>query len=263
MKTNFECALDDLGKAFSKAPVWLALGWNDVQGRYNRSKLGVFWASISVLIFVSALGSIYSSLFEIELRAYMLHFILGLVIWNYVSGIILESGREFINAADYLVAFQLGYFTLLFRVIWRNFVVFLYQMLVFVLLAIYFGQAPTLVWLIVPVALLVISLNALWMGLLMSIFATRFRDLSELMNNVFRLLFFITPIMWMPGMKTELKSIVELNPFFHMIELFREPLFSSSVSSDSWVTSIVLCLFGWVVAFPLFVKFRTRLAFWL
>jgi len=263
MKTDLERALSDFRKGFTNVPIWIALGWNDVQGRYNRSQLGIFWASISVLIFVTALGSIYSSLFEIETRAYMLHFILGVVVWNYISGIVLESGREFVNAADYLISFQVGYFTLLLRVVWRNFVVFLYQMLVFVLLAVYFGQAPKLVWVIVPLALIVITLNALWMGMLMSIFATRFRDLSELMNNVFRLLFFVTPIMWMPHMKADLKPIVESNPFYHLIQLFREPLYSGSLTIHSWVVAIVLSVLGWVVAFSLFVRYRSRLAFWL
>ncbi|MGH1543532.1 MAG: ABC transporter permease [Arenicella sp.] len=263
VKKDIELAVCDVSQAFSQWSICTALGWNDVKSRYNRSKLGAFWASLSILIFVSAVGPIYASLSGVELREYMLHLLLGFIVWNYMSGIVMESGREFVNSANYLISFQLGYFTLLFRVVWRNFIVLAYQMVVFLLFAIVLQQPFDVIWLLTPVALFLISLNALWMGLLMSVFATRFRDLSELMNNLLRLAFFVTPIMWMPTHNQELGLIADLNPFFHLIELFREPLLGGQTNWVSWIVAFLLGILGWLIAFPIFAKYRTRIAFWL
>ena len=252
LKINLRNAFVDVSQAFDKRSVWLALGWNDVKNRYNRSKFGPFWASLSILIFVSVLGPVYAKLMGVELREYILHLILGFAIWSYASAIMMESGREFINSASYLVSFQLTYFTLLLRVVWRNLVVFGFQMLVFFIFVIIMQTSVGITWFIIPVALLVITLNALWMGLLMSVLGTRFRDLSELMNNILRLVFFITPIIWMPSLNADLTLVADLNPFFHLIEIFREPLLSGVINSRSWVISTVMLFLGWGIAFLVF-----------
>ncbi|MEM7358812.1 MAG: ABC transporter permease [Pseudomonadota bacterium] len=261
--THFNNALVDLLNGINSRSVWLALGWNDVNNRYNRSKLGVFWASLSILIFVGALGPIYASLMSVETRVYMIHLLLGFIVWNFVSNIILECSKEFIGSAHYLTSFQLSYFTLLFRVVWRNTVVLCYQMLVFVILALFFRQPVAVEWAVVPLALLMIMLNALWIGLIMSILAARYRDFSELFNNIFRLVFFVTPIIWMPNANEQLNQIAQLNPFFHLIELFREPLLQGNISLVHWQITAAMAVSGWILAFALFARYRSRIAFWL
>ena len=261
--TEIQKAVLDVSKAFELRAVSLALGWNDVKSRYNRSRLGAFWASLSILIFVCALGPIYARLIGAEVREYMIHLLLGFIVWNYVSSIIMDSGREFIASASYLSSFQLSYFSLLFRVVWRNLVVLAYQMLVFVLFALMLKQPISFAWLLAPFALLLTTLSALWMGLLMSVLATRFRDLSELMNNILRLVFFLTPIIWMPRLNPELLIVAELNPFYHLLEIFREPLLHSQINPHSWIISMIIAIVGWLVAFPVFARYRARIAFWL
>lgn len=256
-------AVDDILRAVIEKQIWMALGWNDVKSRYHRSKLGALWANVSLMILVCALGPVYSRIMSVNLDVYLIHLLLGFVVWNYVSSIISECGREFITSTPYLVSFQLSYFTLIMRVVWRNFIVLAYQMFGFVLLAIIFGKIPQIVWLSIPFALLLITLNAMWIGLLVAVLATRYRDLDELMNNIIRLVFFITPIMWIPDYSEELRFIANINPFFHLIEIFRMPLANSSLPLDSWRFMVIMCLFGWLIALPVFIRYRSRIAFWL
>lgn len=256
-------AFGDISLALKSRSLWMALGWNDVRSRYHRSKLGAFWASLSILIFVSALGPIYSNLLGISLREYTTHLMLGLMLWGYISSIVLESGREYINSTNYLVSFRLSYFTLLMRVVWRNLVVFLYQLIVFIALTLILQLPITVSWIIAPFALLAITMVALWMALLMSVFATRFRDLSELVNNLLRLVFFVTPIMWIPSSNPQLSLVADLNPFYHLIEVFRAPVLTGDINLQNWVVVSAMLLVGWLLAFPIFAVFRSRIAFWL
>jgi ABC-type polysaccharide/polyol phosphate export permease len=117
--------------------------------------------------------------------------------------------------------------------------------------------------LLAPLALVLITFNALWMGLIMSVLATRFRDLSELVNNVLRLVFFITPVIWMPSLNEDLALVANLNPFYHLLELFREPLLMNSINQLSISVSLGMALVGWPIAFYLFVRCRSKIAFWL
>lgn len=260
---SIQKAIEDISLARKSRSIWLTLGWNDARGRYHRSKLGVLWANLSLMMLVFALGPVYSKIMGVSLELYLVHLLLGLVVWNYVSSIISESGREFINSTSYLVSFQLSYFTLLMRVVWRNFIILLYQMVGFVLVALIFRIEINLVWASVPLALLIITLNALWMGLIASIVVTRYRDFDELINNIIRLIFFVTPIMWIADFSDDLLFIANANPFYHLIEILRAPLAKSYFPEDSWFYVSVLCVVGWSIALPLFVKFRSRLSFWL
>ena len=262
-KNNLDRATKDLLQAVEHSSIWMTLGLNDIRARYHRSRLGVFWASLSILIFVSALGPVYANLFDVSVRDYTLHLMLGIILWGYMSSIILECCREYINAASYLSSFRLSYFTLLMRVVWRNLVVLSYQMLVFFAASIALGLPVNLTWMATPVALFVITINALWMGLLVSVFATRFRDLSELLNNVLRLVFFITPIMWMPDTNPDLKLVAEFNPFYHLIELFRAPLLTGELNPINWLVAGLIVVMGWLISFPIFAYYRARISFWL
>lgn len=263
VKVDTRNAWQDLSSALQQRGLWMALGWNDVKTRYHRSRLGIFWAGLSLLIFVGAIGPIYASLSDVSLREYIMHLLLGFIVWNYVSGIISECSREFVNATNYLVSFQLSYFTLLLRVVWRNMVVLAYQMMVFILFALILQHTPQWQWLMIPLSLLLITINALWMGLLISVFATRYRDLGELLNNLLRLIFFVTPIIWMPSFDPGLQTIADLNPFYHLIEIFRAPLSGGSIALLSWVVVLIMPLAGWLLAFPIFARYRSRIAFWL
>ncbi len=49
-----------------------ALGWLDIRLRYRGSMLGPFWLTISTGVMVVALGFLYSALFKIDLREYLL-----------------------------------------------------------------------------------------------------------------------------------------------------------------------------------------------
>jgi len=262
-KEDINNAALDVSRALMSSSVWTALGWNDVRSRYNRSKLGVFWASLSILIFVSALGPIYAKLFDVSIRDYTLHLMLGIMLWSYMSSIMMESAREYVNAANYLVSFRLSYFTLLLRVVWRNLVVFGYQLIMFFVLALFLGLPFNSSWAIIPVALLLITFAVLSIALLISVVATRFRDLSELLNNVLRLVFFVTPIMWMPNLNPDLKLVAQLNPFYHLIEIFRAPLLTGQSDLLSWVIVCFLAFIGWFIAFPIFSIYRSKISFWL
>ena len=67
------------------------LGWNDIRQRYRRSVLGPFWITISMAVFITLLGEIYSHIFKIELKTYLPYLSLGYIIWGFVATTTSES----------------------------------------------------------------------------------------------------------------------------------------------------------------------------
>src|SRR4051812_1721789 len=65
--------------------LWSMLGWLDIRQRYRRSMLGAFWLTISMGVMVMALGTLYSSLFKVEINEFLPFIAAGLTIWGFLS----------------------------------------------------------------------------------------------------------------------------------------------------------------------------------
>ena len=73
-------------------------------------------------------------------------------------------------------------------------------------------------------------------GLVCSLLASILPDLSEILNATFRIGFLATPIIWMQdkislidSSRDGLRYFIDLNPFYHLIELVRAPLFGEQI----------------------------------
>ncbi len=83
-----------------------------------------------------------------------------------------------------------------YRLVWRQMILFAHNIIIFVIIAIIFPKPWTWTDLSVIPALALISLNCVWVALCFGILATRYRDISPLLNSLVQLLFFMTPIIW-------------------------------------------------------------------
>ena len=65
-------------------------------------------------------------------------------------------------------------------------------------MAIIFSIWPGWTGLLALPGLVLLCLNGIWVGLLLGIISARFRDVPPIVASVVRILFFVTPIIWMP-----------------------------------------------------------------
>ncbi len=242
---------------------WIRLAHSDMSERYHRSGLGIFWASLSILIFVGAISPIYANLFNVELKSFALHLMLGLMIWNFLFTIVMESTKEFMVGKDLVSSFRMGYTSLIARAVTRNFLVLMYQFLGFLAVSVALGNYPSLGWFTAIFGLAIVVVVGFFLGLTIGVIATRYRDLAELFNNIFRLVFFATPVMWMPNLKPDLLWVVQWNPYYYLIEWVRAPLTGQPLPDYLLEATLVITLIAACLASVLFVKMRARIAFWL
>ena len=65
------------------AEFWGTFAWNDVKARYRRSRIGQFWITISVGLFVLGVGLVYSGIFGIPMAQYMPRVAVAYVVWTF------------------------------------------------------------------------------------------------------------------------------------------------------------------------------------
>ena len=243
---------------------WLIMALLDIKIRYRRSVIGPFWITLSVAIFVSALAVVYSSLFKVELKEYMPFITIGMIIWTYISVVILEGCSAYVDAQMIISNTNIPLITFVLRVIVRNSIVFAHNLIVLIVVIWAFDVQLTLVTLLSLIGLLVILLNSIWVAIFFSILATRYRDIQPLITSILQVLFLITPIFWSVEMLSEERDILaNANVLYHFVEIFRAPILGKVPSDTTFVVVSFVTVFGWLLAIKVYNQFSRKVPYWI
>src|SRR5262249_39561785 len=182
--------------------------------RYRGSVLGPFWVTLTNLIMIGAMGAIYPELFHVDFKTFIPYIMTGILVWQYVSGTISEGCSTFTSAKDVIQQVPMPFSVQAYRVVYRNLIVLAHNAVIIPFGLVLF--AVPVDWHIIEIlpALAVLSLNGLWMSLLLGMASTRFRDIPPIVTNVVQVLFLLTPIFWPVDSVPSLRDILVLNPFF-------------------------------------------------
>jgi homopolymeric O-antigen transport system permease protein len=248
---------------FRAWPIWMVMSWDDIRQRYRRSVLGPFWITLSMGVFILLLSIIYSRLFHTALEHYMPYLTVGYIVWGFISSTTSEACNVFYESAGIIKQIKLPYSIYVMRVIWRNFIVFLHTIVIYLPVAIYFKVTPTPAMLLALPGLLLVLLNQVWIGIVLGIFSTRYRDMLPIVATMIQLMMFATPIMWMVGSAENLQLVADANPAYHLIEIVRAPALGMAPHLLSWAVAIAMTVVGWSLASVLMVSKARRIVYWL
>ena len=258
-------ALDDVTEGVKAYHVWGKLGWQDIKQRYRRSVLGPFWITLTTAILVTMIGFVYSGLFKQPMQVYFPFISISMVTWGLMSSLLNEACTTFISSEQIMKQVRLPLTLHVCRMVWRNLLVFLHNAVIFVVIYIIFWKGWHWQLLMLPVALLAILANGLWIGLLLGALCARFRDIPQIVTNLIQVVFFATPIMWLPsGLKGHsLEWLITINPANHFLEIVRAPLLGSPFPELSWIVVGAFTAVGWALAMYTLVRIRHRVPYWL
>jgi ABC-2 type transport system permease protein len=259
---NLQLALADIAAGWHRRELWSTMGVNDIRQRYRRSILGPFWITLSMGIMVGALGLLYGTIFKQDMHEYLPFVAAGFIYWGLISTLILDGTRVFSDAEGLIRQLAAPLSIYIFKLVWSNLITFAHNIWIYVFVAVWYGLNPGWTALLVIPALLLVVVNGFWMALLFGLLSARFRDIPLIVANLLQVLFFITPIIWRRDMLPGRAIILDLNPFYHLIEILRTPLIGQVPALEHWLVVIGLAVVGWLVALGLFSAYRWRIAYW-
>jgi ABC-type polysaccharide/polyol phosphate export permease len=253
----------DLYEAMMQWPLWTMLGWSDIRQRYRRSTLGPFWITLSTGIFIFVLGVIYGRLLKIDTASFLPYFAVGYIIWTFISSATIDACNAFLEAERTIKQIRRPFAVYVLRVVWRNFAVFLHTAIVFLPILIFFHVDTGFTALLAIPAFALLLLNQVWVGLVLAILNSRFRDVLQMVTTAVQILFFSTPIMYPVDALGDAAIIAHANPVHHFIELVRAPLLGKVPSSGSWLVALGTIGAGFLLALLLFRRVERRIVYWL
>src|SRR5919205_252717 len=125
-----ELAVRDLREGALAWHIWGNLGWHDVKLRYRRSFLGPLWLTLSAAIFIGAIGLLYARFFGQSSADFVPHVAIGFIVWTLIVSIVNEACLVFIQAENILKQVNLPLTVHVWRMIWRNVLVFFHNFVI-------------------------------------------------------------------------------------------------------------------------------------
>jgi lipopolysaccharide transport system permease protein len=256
-------AAQDLVDGLRMHRVWSMLARMDIRQRYRRSILGPFWITIAMIVWILAIGPLYSQLLGIGSREFIPYLAMGIITWGLLSGLILDGAAAFVGAEHLVRSMRLPYSVHVLRSLQRNLIIFAHNLLAYLPFMLWLGIAPRWGWAWALPGIALILLAALPATFLLGTLAARFRDLQQMIASIVQLAFFITPIFWKPELLGAHAWVADWNPFHLLLEVVRAPVVNGApppLHVYSRIGLLLLLLYG--VAMPFFIRYRRRLAFW-
>jgi ABC-2 type transport system permease protein/lipopolysaccharide transport system permease protein len=259
---RWRLAKEDVVAGLAHWRIWLVLGWSDVLQRYRRSVLGPFWLTASMGIMVVSLGLLYATLFNVEVAEFMPFVCVGILVWGFISSMLVEAGTLFTANELFIKQIRLPFSIYVWRFVWARVIIFAHNFLIYIGVVLYFRQAVWPQALLAAPALVILILNGFFASLCLGMISSRFRDVPQIIAAAVQVIFFITPVLWKPELLSGHRYVADWNPFYHLIEILRAPLLGQLPSGETIAVVCGLTVANAAVALAMFIRFRTRIAYW-
>jgi len=239
------------------------LAVQDIELRYRRSLLGPFWISAALVATVLALAFVFAEVFRTQFVTYVSFIGAGLLAWQLILALVNESCGAITEHTGFLQNIRLPMTVIAGRIMLRNAIVFAHNLVAMVLLLLMFGStfSPTALMLF-PGALMILCFGY-FMSMALGPICARFRDIPLVVQSGMQVIFFLTPIFWMPSSVSHRPMFTAANPFYHMIELVRAPLLGTAPTELNWHVALWCCAIAAILAVASVALTRRKVNLWL
>ena len=211
---------------------WLSLVKMDLRSRYRRSVLGLGWSLLHPLAMTAILCTVFHHLFRMDPTDYGPYLLAGLAFWNYLLTVTLHGCQCYFLAEVYIRQYPVPLAVYPLRVTLGAMFHFLVTLGVVLALAWYFRGLPNPAALLSLVPSVAVFFALGWaVAVLAGLATVFFRDVQQLSEVGFQILFYTTPILYTTQTLYDngLGWLVACNPLIAFLNLIREPILDGRV----------------------------------
>ena len=208
------------------------LVWRDVKVRYRQTLLGIFWVILQPLLATLLFTIIFSQFarFETGKVPYVVIALSGFTVWLFVNSTVTQAAASLVYHEQLVTKI---YFPRLFvpsSLVIAGLPDLALTLPLLIVVLLYFGFLPTVGYLFIPLALILIFVTALSVSVLLSALNVRFRDVKFVTPFFLQVWMFGSPVFypasWIPD---SLQYVFAVNPLSGAITLFRHSLLGTPV----------------------------------
>lgn len=247
----------------------LKLASFQIKSDNKNNLLGIMWEFLNPLIqimmywFVFGLGVRGNA--EVNGVPFVYWMLSGIVMWFFVNAAILEGTRSIYQKYQTVAKMNFPLSALPGYVVMSKFYIHMVMICLILLIFWFGGYLPSIYYLQLFYFMFFTYLFSLAVALLASTLAAIVRDVHLLVQSALRVLFFVSPILWLPNLLPEtIQKLIQLNPFYYFANGYR-----ASLLYDEWyivthweltIYNILLVVILLIIGSSIHYKMRDRFA---
>lgn len=222
-------AIEELRELFHYRNLVMQTARRNIVVRYKRSVLGIAWTMLNPLGTTLILSFVFSRVFGAT-SGYAVYVLSGLVCWTFFAAGTADCMSNLIWGGGLLKRIYIPRTVFAVSSITTG-LINLVMSLVPLLVVMFISGVPVRPsMLILPIPALFLACFALGIGLTMSTVAIFFTDVTEMYGILLSAWFYLSPVIYRKDLlPVEYAWIVQLNPMFHLINLFRTPIYDGVI----------------------------------
>lgn len=207
--------------------------WRDVKVRYKQTALGVSWAIIQPVFTMVVFSLFFGRLAKMPSDGipYPLFSYAALVPWTFFSHGLTLASNSLVGSANLIKKVYFPRLAIPIASVTTGVIDFSIAFIVLLGMMIYYGIAPTVnvIWL--PLLLLITFITSLGVSLWLSALNVQFRDVRYMIPFLTQLWLFATPIAYPSSLLAEpWRTLYSLNPMVGVVEGFRWALLGTETA---------------------------------
>lgn len=262
---NIEISIKDVVNGAKEHHFWMTFGMNDIKAKYRRSRIGQWWITLSVALFIFVIGGLFRGIFDDNSGTYMAYLSVGYITWLLINDSVCLGCSILSQAKPFLLQKSWPTSTFVYRLIYRETLIFAHHAVLLPPIFLWLGLWPGISGLVYGFLGLALTIfAAFWVIIFLAIISLRYRDFPPIVQSLMRMAFFATPIIWIDRDLGDFdKWIVWLNPFGYFIKIVRDPLLGLGFPFHAWGISIGLTSAAVIASLTILSVTKSRLNYWL
>jgi lipopolysaccharide transport system permease protein len=205
--------------------------WRDIKVRYRQTVMGALWAIIQPVITMVIFSLVFGRLAKIPSDGvpYPVFSYAALVPWTFFANAITQASNSLVVSANMIKKIYFPRLSLPIATVLAGMVDFVLAFIVLFGIMLYYGLAPTIniVWL--PLFMLLALVTSLGVSLWLSAMNVQFRDVRYTVPMITQAWLFVTPIAYPSSLLSEpWRTLYGLNPMAGVVEGFRWALLGTN-----------------------------------
>lgn len=225
------------------------LSRRDLKMQYAQTLLGILWSAIQPITGLVVFTFFFVYVFKIDTQGlpYPLLALTGIIPWYYFTNVMANSGTSLVDSQDIIRRLYFPRLVLPISKSVNALVELGIGLLIYTLLAVYYGVVPGSQLLLLPVFVAMLWVLSLTIGIWLSALTIRYRDLQRIIPYIVNLGIWFTPVFYpVELVPQEVRSFLYWNPMVGVIEGFRFSL----MGTEQWPIAYAG---PWILIFIAFV----------
>jgi ABC-type polysaccharide/polyol phosphate export permease len=238
-------ALRELQDVFQYRNLIVQMIRRDILTRYKRSVLGVAWTMLNPLGTMLIMTIVFSRVFDGTV-GYPALVLSGVLAWNFFSQTTNAAVLHLVWGGALLKKVYIPRTVFAISATGTGLVNLVLAIVPLIVVMLFTGMPIRPVMLFLPVPILLLAAFALGLGLLISTIAVYFGDVVEMYQVILMAWFYVSPVIYPETILPEAYRIwiARLNPMYHLIGLFRAPIYEGRLPDLNEIVLSAAIAFG-------------------